>query len=190
MPFLGEQPVYDSLTLTVPYTNSANLATGQLVLSEFICPTSVRTSLMRQSPDLPASAAPYARSDYGGMDGERGLRSPTATNTPERGVMILAGNIALKDITDGASQTIQVAEAPEGISSIWLSVRNYYDQSSRSTRWPTRRRSMSFGTAGRKSTVTTPEGPMHCYATDRSIFWPKRWTASRFPRFAREPATT
>ena len=43
--------------------------------------------------------------------------------------MILASNISLKEITDGTSQTIQIAEAPEGESSIWLSVRNLYDQS-------------------------------------------------------------
>jgi prepilin-type processing-associated H-X9-DG protein len=99
------------------------------VLSEFICPSSHRDSLYRQSPDLIATAQPYARSDYGGMDGERLLRSPTGTNSPERGTMILASNIALKDITDGSSQTIQIAECPEGISAIWISVKNYFDQS-------------------------------------------------------------
>jgi prepilin-type processing-associated H-X9-DG protein len=35
----------------------------------------------------------------------------------------------LADITDGASQTILVGEAPEGIHSLWISVHNVYDQS-------------------------------------------------------------
>jgi prepilin-type N-terminal cleavage/methylation domain-containing protein/prepilin-type processing-associated H-X9-DG protein len=129
LPFLGEQPLFDSINSKVAYTNALNLVAGQTVLPEFLCPTSHHDSLYRQSPDLPASATPYARSDYGGMDGERGLRSAFGTNSPERGVMILASNISLKEITDGTSQTIQIAEAPEGQSSIWLSVKNLYDQS-------------------------------------------------------------
>jgi prepilin-type N-terminal cleavage/methylation domain-containing protein/prepilin-type processing-associated H-X9-DG protein len=129
LPHLGEQTVFDLLNPKAAYTASSNLAAGQTVLPEFLCPTSIRTSLFRQSPDVPASAPPYARSDYGGMDGERSLRTPIATNSPERGTMIAASNISIKQITDGTSQTIQVAEAPEGVSAIWLSVRNYFDQS-------------------------------------------------------------
>src|SRR5205085_4903067 len=41
----------------------------------------------------------------------------------------LEKNLSLADVTDGASQTILVAEAPEGIHSLWISVRNVFDQS-------------------------------------------------------------
>jgi prepilin-type processing-associated H-X9-DG protein len=71
----------------------------------------------------------YARNDYAAINGERGLRSPTASNNPERGVLILASALALKDILDGTSQTLLVSEAPEGIHSIWISPRNLFDQS-------------------------------------------------------------
>ncbi len=130
LPRIEEQALFDRLNRSLPYTDPSNVAAGQTVLPVFICPTSHRDSLYRSSPDLPStSTIQYARSDYGGLNGERGLRSPTATNNPERGVMILASNISLKMITDGSSQTVMLGEAPEGESSIWISVRNYFDQS-------------------------------------------------------------
>jgi len=131
LPFLGEQPVFDLLNPTAPYTDPSNLAAGQTILPEFICPTSVHSSLYRQSPDTPSTAPPYARSDYGGMDGDDGLEAPTVSNNPERGVMILASNVSLMQITDGPSQTVQICEAPEGESGMWISVRNYFNQLAR-----------------------------------------------------------
>jgi prepilin-type N-terminal cleavage/methylation domain-containing protein len=130
LPRIEEQPLYDALNRKVPYTDPANVAPGRTVLPVLICPSSHRDNLYRSSPDLPStSTVQYARSDYGAVNGERGLRSPTATNTPERGAMILANNISLNMITDGTSQTILVGEAPEGMSSMWISVRNVFDQS-------------------------------------------------------------
>ncbi len=130
LPRVEEQALYDTLNRTVPYTDLTNVTAGQTVVSLFICPSSHRDGLYRSSPDLPStSSIQYARSDYGGVNGERDLRSPNASNSPERGVMILASNISLTKIPDGSSQTIMVGEAPEGESSMWISVRNYFDQS-------------------------------------------------------------
>jgi prepilin-type N-terminal cleavage/methylation domain-containing protein/prepilin-type processing-associated H-X9-DG protein len=130
LPWLEQDAVYRGIRGDLPYTDPANLAAGQTVLAVFLCPTSPNGSLYRATPDLPASATnQYARSDYGALNGERGLRSPMATNSPERGVLIVAANLSLADVTDGASQTILVGEAPEGIHSIWISVHNVFDQS-------------------------------------------------------------
>lgn len=130
LPWLEQDALYRTIQADLPYTDPANLAAGQTVLTVFLCPTSPNPSSWRSSPDLPASLSNrYARTDYGAVNGERGLRSATGTNTPERGVLILEQNLSLADITDGASQTILVGEAPEGIHSLWISVHNVFDQS-------------------------------------------------------------
>jgi prepilin-type N-terminal cleavage/methylation domain-containing protein/prepilin-type processing-associated H-X9-DG protein len=130
LPWLEQDSLYSTINPALPYTDPANLTAGMTVLQVFLCPTNSADSLFRPSIDLPSSSPnQYARSDYGAVNGERDLRSPTATNTPERGVLIMASNLSIADITDGTSQTILVGEAPEGISSIWISVRNVFDQS-------------------------------------------------------------
>jgi prepilin-type N-terminal cleavage/methylation domain-containing protein/prepilin-type processing-associated H-X9-DG protein len=130
LPHLEEQPLYNSLNRAVPYTDLTNLQPGRTVLAVFLCPTSPKESFWKPSADLPSSSPnAYARTDYGALNGERALRAPMATNSPERGVLILEKNLSLTAITDGTSQTILVGEAPEGIHSIWISVKNVFDQS-------------------------------------------------------------
>lgn len=130
LPALDSAPLFNTINCNVPYTDPSNLTPGRTVLSVFSCPTTPKASLYRKSADLPSTSPnEYARTDYGAVNGERGLRAPTATNNPERGAMIIAKNIAIAEIVDGLSQTILIAEGPEGISSIWISVRNVFDQS-------------------------------------------------------------
>jgi prepilin-type processing-associated H-X9-DG protein len=130
LPHVEEYPLFLQLNRARPYTDASNLAVGRTSLAIFLCPASPKSSLTRKSADLPASSThEYARSDYSALSGERALRWPTATNSPERGAMIFEKNISLLQITDGTSQTILIAEAPEGMHSIWFSVRNVLDQS-------------------------------------------------------------
>lgn len=130
LPQLEEAALYRSLNRSAPYTDPSNLAAGRTVLPGLICPTSLRDNLRKSSADLPsASLNRYARTDYGAVAGERGLRSPAATNSPERGAMITAKNVPLSAITDGTSHTLLIGEAPEGLHSLWISVKNVFDQS-------------------------------------------------------------
>ena len=130
LPWLEQEALHHGVHPELPYTDSANLTAGATVVSVFICPSSPKGELTKKSADLPGSSLNlYARNDYGAVNGERGLRSPTAANSPERGVLIMASNLSLADITDGTAQTILVGEAPEGIHSIWIGVRNVFDQS-------------------------------------------------------------
>jgi prepilin-type N-terminal cleavage/methylation domain-containing protein/prepilin-type processing-associated H-X9-DG protein len=130
LPWLERDALFRSINPGLPYTDPANRPAGQTVLAVFLCPTSPHDSLFKHSADLPpGDPTEFARTDYGAVNGERGLRSPTATNSPERGVLIVEQNLSLADITDGASQTILVGEAPEGIHGLWISVRNVFDQS-------------------------------------------------------------
>ncbi len=130
LPHLEETALYNSINRAAPYTDPTNLAMGRTVLPGLLCPTSSRENLRRNSADLPSSSTNlYGRTDYSAINGERTLRSPTGTNTPERGVMIAAKNISLAAITDGSAHTIQIGECPEGMHSLWISVRNFCDQS-------------------------------------------------------------
>jgi prepilin-type N-terminal cleavage/methylation domain-containing protein/prepilin-type processing-associated H-X9-DG protein len=130
LPYLEEQPLFDSLNRGAAYTDPSNLLPGQTALPVFLCPTAPNDPPLKRSADLPASSTSvYARTNYGAINGERNLRSPGASNNPERGAMIFEKNIALREITDGASHTLLVAEAPEGIHAIWIGVRNLFDQS-------------------------------------------------------------
>ena len=130
LPWLEQAPLAERIRTDVPYTDPANLGVGQTVLPMFLCPSSSRLGPLKKSADLPSSSThEYARTDYGAVSGERALKGPTDTNNPEKGILIFASNIKITDVHDGASQTILVGEAPEGIHSIWMSVRNVYDQS-------------------------------------------------------------
>ena len=130
LPWLEEAPLRDQLDLARRYTDPANLVAGRTLLPVLLCPSMPDRETLRKSADLPSSSEhTYAKTAYGGVQGERGLRASNATNNPERGVMIYEKPIALKQISNGTSHTAIVGEAPEGIHSIWLSVRNVFDQS-------------------------------------------------------------
>jgi prepilin-type N-terminal cleavage/methylation domain-containing protein/prepilin-type processing-associated H-X9-DG protein len=138
LPGLDQLPLYDSLHQDQPYLDSSNLAAGQTVLSVFLCPTSPNRDFLRPNGDTPKSATKYARTDYGGNWGERALRCHPGTNCPNnyggnsgRGVLLSSSEpiISMIDITDGSSQTIMAGEAPEGLHSIWIGHKNFFDQS-------------------------------------------------------------
>ena len=130
LPWLEEQPLLDAIDPAARYTDAFNLPAGQTRVATYLCPSAASNDHLKRSADLPyASLHRYAPTSYGAVQGERQLRAPNARNTPERGAMIFAKSIALREITDGASHTLLVGEAPEGIHSVWISVRNLFDQS-------------------------------------------------------------
>ena len=60
LPYMGEQPVYDLLNPNAAYSNPSNLTAGQVLMTEFICPTSIFPSLYR-AVDRPAELGPAVR---------------------------------------------------------------------------------------------------------------------------------
>ncbi|QDU54450.1 DUF1559 family PulG-like putative transporter [Aeoliella mucimassa] len=130
LPWLEEQPLADLIDHTEPYTSDSNLPAGSRVIDMLLCPSKPHVRELRGSADLSSSSPNrYGPTCYGGMQGERGLRSAKATNNPERGTMIFEREISIVEITDGTSHTMLLGEAPEGIHGIWIGVRNLFDQS-------------------------------------------------------------
>jgi prepilin-type N-terminal cleavage/methylation domain-containing protein/prepilin-type processing-associated H-X9-DG protein len=126
LPWLEQRSLYDGLNFSLPYNDAVNSTVGHTVLQIYLCPTEPRTALWsKDSGDLYDSAD----GDYGGMYGQRGLSSPTFNNNPPAGPMIFNQCIALAEIRDGASQTIQIGEDPEAIHALWISGHNIFDQS-------------------------------------------------------------
>lgn len=140
LPGLEQQPLYDSINQKASYLDSSNLIPGQTVLSVFLCPSSPYKELLKPNGDTPSSTTKYARSDYGGNWGERGLRCYPSTNCQNnygssdpygRGVLLFSGEpqISIRDITDGSSHTIMAGEGPDALHGIWIGHKDAWDQS-------------------------------------------------------------
>lgn len=139
LPFIEETSLYDSLNLNQPFIHTDNFLPGQTLVTTYLCPSAPKRQWFRPNGDAPNSSQLFARTDYGGNYGERGLRCHPQTNCHNnyvaggggRGTLMLGQDpdISVRDISDGLSQTILVGEAPEGLHSIWIGHKNVFDQS-------------------------------------------------------------
>ncbi|QDT46900.1 hypothetical protein Pan258_09250 [Symmachiella dynata] len=143
LPYLDQQSLYQTINQNEPYLHADNVTPGQTVLSIFRCPSARQGALLRPNGDTPGSPTKFARTDYGGNYGERGLRCYPDTNCQNnysefgdtsgvgRGVMLIGTDpsIGLNNILDGTTNTFLVGEAPEGLHSIWMGHKNVFDQS-------------------------------------------------------------
>jgi prepilin-type N-terminal cleavage/methylation domain-containing protein len=114
LPFIEEEPLYDALDLNTPFDNPRNAAAAA-VLPVYLCPSSQRTS-----PLVDGRGA----CDYGGIYGER-ITSP---NNPAKGTMLIDAAVTLRQIRDGASKTLIVAEDSRFSDGQWINGRNVFDQ--------------------------------------------------------------
>ena len=115
LPHLEQRTVYDQLDLQQAFDAADNLAAASTVLSVYLCPSAVRES------DQPGG---LGASDYGGIFGER-IASP---NNPAKGVMLIDQAISIRDISDGTSHTLIVAEDSKSPDAQWINGRNIFDQ--------------------------------------------------------------
>ena len=115
LPFLEQQNVFDQLDLQQAFDAVDNRAAAATVLSNYLCPSTVRET---DQPDGRGAC------DYGGIFGER-IISP---NNPPKGVMLIDRAISIRDITDGTSHTLIVAEDSKSPDAQWINGRNIFDQ--------------------------------------------------------------
>lgn len=115
LPQLEQNNVYERLDLSFAFDHPVNASAAATILPVFICPSSLR------GPERVNGRGP---SDYGGIFGER-ISSP---NWPPKGCMLLDVAVKFRDIRDGTSNTLVVAEDSRSPDAQWISGRNIFDQ--------------------------------------------------------------
>ena len=115
LPYLEQQNVFDQLDLMQAFDAADNAIGASTVLSVYLCPSSIRED------DQPEGRGAC---DFGGIFGER-ITSP---NNPPKGVMLIDRAISIRDIKDGTSHTLIVAEDSKSPDAQWINGRNIFDQ--------------------------------------------------------------
>lgn len=115
LPYLEQQNVFDQLDLSQAFDAADNELGAATVLSVYRCPSSIRED---DRPDGRGAC------DYGGIFGER----ITSANHPPKGTMLIDEAVSIRDITDGTSNTLIVAEDSKSPDAQWINGRNIFDQ--------------------------------------------------------------
>jgi hypothetical protein len=124
LPMLEASNLYDACNFSLPSTHPSNLTAISTPLGLFVCPSFADAAPVPiyTNPSDPTSAIAYyaGPSNYkGNMSGglRPGCTNPTnpACMTFDNGVFFRNSGIAFRDVTDGASNTIFMAESIEGL---------------------------------------------------------------------------
>ncbi len=112
LPFLEQQNLHAQIDFRFPFDSPVNVDAATTRLSTYECPSADNRHLIR------------AQTDYGGLFGER-----MVDREPEDGVFLYERSIAFRDVTDGLSNTLAVAEDVGGPDSEWINGQNVFVQS-------------------------------------------------------------
>lgn len=148
LPYIEQSALYDSFNQHEWYTHPDNQASAQTRVPVYLCPSNPKGDQMKPNGDTPTSTLLFARNDYGGNYGERGMRCRPESATgacqnhyggspqiprgpvhPNANMNYRLPNMRLRDITDGTSSTIWAGEAPNALHGLWAGHKNFFDQS-------------------------------------------------------------
>ncbi len=112
LPYIEEAAAYDLYDSSVPFYAANNRAAAGVIVRVYLCPSTLRLTRFREgntSGDINRNGQydpgdELAMSDYGGMFGW--AHFPKYAN----GVMLYDDPVSLRQVTDGTSRTIVVAE--------------------------------------------------------------------------------
>jgi prepilin-type N-terminal cleavage/methylation domain-containing protein len=126
LPQLEQQPLWKEIDFAAPYDSSRNASAVNTTLHVYLCPSTQRLAAGREGVAVsnPAGAYRAAAIDYGGVYGAAQL-SPSGN-----GVMLIDRAISLREVTDGASHTLLVAEDAGrgfGMDGEWINGENIFD---------------------------------------------------------------
>jgi prepilin-type N-terminal cleavage/methylation domain-containing protein len=137
LPYLEEQPLYDSFDLTkrindntAPLANNRNYNARGTQISVLLCPSDGNNRILYQGSGGSPHGGNWARTNYAGNAGGAylfatcnpmelcafGPDSPGWMSDKRRGVMGPNASVAFRRITDGTSKTILVGEIRTGLT--------------------------------------------------------------------------
>ena len=114
LPFLEESAAYEQVDFSFAYDDPVNADVAAKTIETYLCPSQPRDVGLEN----------FGPTDYGGIFGERII----GRNFPPRGVMIHDKAIRFRDITDGLSRTLTVAEDTGFRDGQWINAWNLFDQ--------------------------------------------------------------
>lgn len=112
LPFLEQQAVHEQIDFSLAFDDDDNRLAAAKRIGVFECPSVTRTPTVR------------GPTDYGGLYGER-----MVDRSPDDGVFLYETPIRFRDVRDGLTHTIAVAEDTGGPDSEWINGRNVFVQS-------------------------------------------------------------
>ena len=112
LPFLEQQNLHRTIDFGAPFDSAINAAAASQRIAIYECPSSHERETVR------------GRTDYGGLYGEIIL-----DRQQNDGLFLYERSISLRDIRDGLTNTIAVAEDVGGPDSEWINGRNVFVQS-------------------------------------------------------------
>jgi len=117
LPHLEQTTLHGLVQFDYPFDHPANDQAAKTRIALYLCPS---------NPEVPTRSG-RARTDYAGLYGQR-ITTRTAT---DNGVFIYNRPIRFRDITDGITNTIAVAEDTGGPDGEWINGSNVFEQSGR-----------------------------------------------------------
>ena len=100
LPYIEQEPLYATINFSQPCYAAANAAAAATVVGTYFCPSTSRPSPLVQG---------RAATDYSGLYGENILPHPSDW-VAENGMMVYNRAFRIRDVTDGTSNTLIVAE--------------------------------------------------------------------------------
>lgn len=115
LPFLELESVYKQIDFSKGYDKPENARAASQALPVYICPSNPRTEMRLYGLGV---------CDYGGIYGERLVCKKWCNN----GVMIYDRPFSIREISDGTSNTLIVAEDSESNDMQWINGNNVFEQ--------------------------------------------------------------
>jgi prepilin-type N-terminal cleavage/methylation domain-containing protein len=126
LPQLEQQSLWNEIDFTAAYDSPRNASAAGTTIQVYLCPSTERLAPGRDGVEVASQAGGYraASIDYGGVYGAAQL-SPSGN-----GVMLFDRPVSLREVTDGASHTLILAEDSGrgwGMDGEWINGENIFD---------------------------------------------------------------
>jgi len=109
LPFLEQQNLHNQIDFGKPFDAPENQQAAETMLPVYICPSE------------PSDSIKPGHTTYGGLYGER-----IVDTNPDDGVFLYDRSIRFRDLTDGLTNTLIVAEDVGGPEKQWINGRNVF----------------------------------------------------------------